>query len=83
MLLPMDDDGHDECVDALREAAIMLASRIRIALPYRPAARGDIAAVDRELERLHAAGLGTGDAAVEELANLRETLLILAIGNDR
>lgn len=82
MLLDMSDEVGDVGRDALREAAIMLAARIRIALPYRRAASSDLLAIDVELERLRAAGVRADDAAVSELANLRDTLEILTAGSD-
>lgn len=75
----MDDQPFDEVTDALREAAIRLAARIRIALPYRPASPRDIAAIDAALAPLRASGLPDDDDAVEELRHLRETLEILTI----
>jgi len=55
----------------------VLASRIRIALPYRPATGADLAAVAAALAGLRAEGLPDDDEAVEELHNLEQTLEIL------
>ncbi|GAC1307783.1 MAG: hypothetical protein NVS2B3_18660 [Vulcanimicrobiaceae bacterium] len=76
----MDDPAFDAPTQALREAAIRLASRIRIALPYRRASPADLGAVATHLDGLRAAGLTEGDDAVTELRGLRETLEILTIG---
>lgn len=78
----MDHSTNDDATEELRESAIRLASRIRIALPYRPASLGDLAAIDAALGPLRTAGLPEDDDAVEELRNLRETLEILTIGSE-
>jgi len=61
----------------IRSAAILLASRIRIALPYRPATSADLTAVAAALADLSAEGLPNDDDAVEELRQLEQTLEIL------
>lgn len=76
MLLTMDADA-DRQRDRLRAEALTLASRIRIALPYRRASNADIVEIDAVASRLHDAGIAPDDDARIELANLRETLEIL------
>ena len=68
----------DDRIDARRLAAITLASRIRIALPYRRATAADLDAVDAALGELRAAAVPEDDDVFTELANLRDTLEILA-----
>lgn len=75
----MTDGDSEDPTDALRDAAITLASRIRIALPYRRAANSDLAAIETQLALLRGAGLPEDDAAIVELSGLRETLEILTL----
>ncbi len=72
-------DGTGDQAGALRNEAITLASRIRIALPYRRATAADLAAAEAELLRLRNAGVAEDDDALVELTNLRDTLAILTI----
>ncbi|GAC1456792.1 MAG: hypothetical protein PVSMB8_14000 [Vulcanimicrobiaceae bacterium] len=63
--------------DAIREDAIALVARIRIALPFRPACAADLRAVGHALARLRAAGLREDDDAVAQLRDFEQTLEIL------
>ena len=73
------DDRPGDPGDALRTEAVTLASRIRIALPYRRATTDDVAQVAAMEARVRAAGIGADDEVALELTGLRETLEILAI----
>jgi 3-hydroxyacyl-CoA dehydrogenase len=65
-------------LNALRERAMTLASRIRIALPFRRVTASDLDEVRAMRARIAATGAAADDEVLAELTNLGETLDILS-----
>lgn len=78
ILLPIPGRSHH-----IRNEAIQLVARIRIALPYRAATDADVRAVDAAIARLRANGCPATDEVMEELENFAALLEILVPPSER
>ena len=67
----------------IRNDAIALVARIRIALPYRAATNADLRAIGEAIARLRASGCSPDDEVLEELENFEALLDILVPPSQR
>jgi hypothetical protein len=67
----------------IRNEAIQLIARIRIALPYRAATNADLRAIGETIARLRATGCEPGDEVLTELENFESLLEILVPPSER
>ena len=67
----------------IRNDAIQLVARIRIALPFRAATNADLRAVGEAIARLRASGCAPNDEVMGELENFEALLEILVPPSER